>query len=220
VTELREWLTVRTGQQGWQIEEFVAGTGHHINALVRDEQVEPVQVGRYFGPLLDLPTGRRLGSVSVAGPQLHDLNARVVAALGGQGAFVVHTELIVTAAGEPVVIEVAARAPGGDVPRMAQLHAGVELEAANLRMQAGLPVVAPRPTGVDAAWLWVPVLPGERYRRTPDIRSEHEVRVRRVGQAGNDGASEVVGLSAVLWNADPARLAADVDLALTARWFA
>ncbi|NUT34792.1 MAG: hypothetical protein HOV79_17180 [Hamadaea sp.] len=217
--ELRAWLSTHDGERGWQIEEHVSGEGHHVNAVVRDGRVEPVQVGRYFGPLLDLPAGRRLGGVTVSDAGLHAVNERVVAALGGDGAFVVHTELIVTPAGEPVVIEVAARAPGGDVPRMALRHTGLHLEHAHLRLQAGLPVGPAVRTGDQAAWLWVPVMPGERFASAPPLRSAHELVVRPAGRSGHDGPAGVLGMSLVLWNADAAQFDADLATALAAPWF-
>lgn len=217
--ELRAWLSTHDGESGWQIEEHIDGVGHHVNAVVRAGAVTPVQVGRYFGPLLDLPAGRRLGSVSVPDAGLHALNERIVAALGADGDFIVHTELIVTPPGEPVVIEVAARAPGGDVPRMTLRHAGLQLEHANLRLQAGLPVDPPVHTGVQAAWLWVPVMPGERFAAAPPLLSPHELVVRPAGRTGHAGDAGVVGLSLVLWNADRSQLDSDIQTALTAPWF-
>ncbi|HEX6873305.1 MAG TPA: hypothetical protein VF163_19590 [Micromonosporaceae bacterium] len=61
VDEVHDWLRRRDGQSGWQVEEFVAGPQYHVNAVVCDGSVVPVQVGRYLGPLLELPQGRRLG---------------------------------------------------------------------------------------------------------------------------------------------------------------
>ncbi|NUR48695.1 MAG: hypothetical protein HOV71_11210 [Hamadaea sp.] len=189
VAELSEWLAAHDGEEGWEAEEFVAGVGHHVNAVVRGKHVEPVQVGRYLGPLLNLP----IGSMTVRYDSLHELNERVVATLG-YAEMVVHTELIVRPDGEPVIVEVAGRAPGGEVPRMAERHAGLNLEAAHLRLQAGLPVGSPQRTGLDAAWVW------RRPGGLPELASPHEVRRR-------DSVHSVV-----LWNADADQLAADAQV--------
>ncbi|MEV6964758.1 hypothetical protein AB0M47_06535 [Hamadaea sp. NPDC051192] len=188
VAELRDWLAAHEGEAGWEAEEFVLGVGHHVNSVVRTRHVEPVQVGRYLGPLLDLP----IGSMSVRYDSLHELNEHVVAALG-YAEMVVHTELIVRD-GVPVVVEVAGRAPGGDVARMAMRHAGINLEAAHLRLQAGLPIDSPHRTDLDAAWVWR--RPGE----LPPVTSPHEVYRRSTID------------SVVLWNADPAELERDAVL--------
>ncbi|MFE7404849.1 hypothetical protein [Isoptericola sp. NPDC057559] len=84
-----------------------------MNSLVPEGITTPVQTGSYLGPLLDRPGGRRLGGLAVAQDSplaglAQDLNRTVVAALGGRGAFVVHTEFAVIGEDELVVVEVAA----------------------------------------------------------------------------------------------------------------
>ncbi|MFF2453833.1 acetyl-CoA carboxylase biotin carboxylase subunit family protein [Isoptericola sp. NPDC058082] len=221
--DLRAWLADHEGDHGWQVEEYLDGTFHHVNALVRDGEVTPVQAGTYLGPLLDLPSGRRLGGWTVPhddelARRAHARDAAVVAALGGEGAFVVHTEFARTTDDELVVIEVAARAPGALVSELARLHAAVHLERANLALQAGLPVPEAGPTGTQAAWVWIPVMPGERYRRTPATTSGRLVHVRRAATRTHEGASGSLGVSVLLWHADPSTLAADVRTAATAAW--
>ncbi|MER6958024.1 ATP-grasp domain-containing protein [Streptomyces sp. NPDC000618] len=223
--EMRSWVTEHQGELDWQVEEFLDGTFHHVNGVVTDGTTTPVQAGTYLGPLLDLPSGRRLGGWTIPyGSSLarraHELNRAVVAALGDQGGFVVHTEFAVTRDDELVVVEVAARAPGALVSELARLHAGLNLEEVNFALQAGLPVPAPRPTGVEAAWVWVPVMPGERYRRTPPTTSERLVHVRKAAQQVHTGASGALGVSALLWSADPDVLAADVEIAAAFEWCA
>ncbi|MFI6013284.1 acetyl-CoA carboxylase biotin carboxylase subunit family protein [Streptomyces sp. NPDC051243] len=221
--ELRDWLAGHRGERGWQIEEYLDGTFHHVNGLVRDGATAPVQTGTYLGPLLDLPSGRRLGGWTVPhdselARRAHALNHDVVAALGGEGAFVVHTEFAVTGDDELVVVEVAGRAPGALVSELARLHAGLNLEEVNLALQAGLPVPEPHPTGTEAAWVWIPVMPGERYRHTPDTKSERLVHVRQAARQTHTGTSGAIGVSVLLWHTDPDVLAVDVRTAATAAW--
>lgn len=225
--DVRDWLAEHDGETGWQVDEFVDGTLHHVNALVRDGEITPVQVGRYLGPLLGLHAGRILGGATEQESSFtaaaHEMNERVVRALGDKGSFVVHTEFAVNPGGELVVLEVAGRAPGALVPELARLHAGVNLEVANLRMQAGLRVPEPAQQGVQAAWLWPPVMPGTRFHEPgPDpsgIRSAYEVHVRRVGREGNQGDGGVIGASMLLWHRDPVVLAEDVARACELTWF-
>ncbi|MER6565186.1 hypothetical protein ABT288_03070 [Streptomyces sp. NPDC001093] len=222
-SELRAWFAGHAGEPGWQIEEYLDGTFHHVNSVVRDGVPTPVQTGTYLGPLLDLPSGRRLGGWTVPHDselalRAHELNRDVVAALGGEGAFVVHTEFAVTRDDELVVVEVAGRAPGALVSELARLHAGLNLEEVNLALQAGLPVPEPRPTGTQAAWVWIPVMPGERYRHTPETTSERLVHVRQAARQTHTGASGALGVSVLLWHTDPDILAADVRTAAAAAW--
>lgn len=225
--EVRDWLGAHDGEAGWQVDEFVDGTLHHVNALVRDGVITPVQVGRYLGPLLGVDVGRTLGGVtepvSPFTAAAHELNERVVRALGGEGSFVVHTEFAVNGDGELVVLEVAGRAPGALVSELARLHAGVNLEVANLRMQAGLPASEPVSQGLHAGWLWPPVMPGARLHAPgPDLsglESEHEVHVRRVGWEGNASDGGLIGASVLLWHRDPVQLAEDIARARDLTWF-
>jgi hypothetical protein len=225
--DVRDWLVAHDGETGWQVDEFVDGTLHHVNALVRDGEITPVQVGRYLGPLLGVDAGRTLGGVTERESSFtaaaHELNERVVRALGSEGRFVVHTEFAVTGDGELVVLEVAGRAPGALVSELARLHAGVNLEVANLRMQAGLPVPEPVSQDLQAAWLWPPVMPGTRFHEPgPDLSglgSEYAVHVRRVGREGNESDGGLIGASVLLWHRDPAQLAEDTARAVDLTWF-
>jgi hypothetical protein len=225
--DLRAWLAEHDGEPGWQVDEFVHGPLHHVNALVRDGGITPVQVGRYLGPLLGLDAGRTLGGVTEQESKFteaaHEMNERVVRALGSEGRFVVHTEFAVNGNGEMVVLEVAGRAPGALVSELALLHAGVQLEVANLRMQAGLPVPEPVAQDLQAAWLWPPVMPGTRFHEPgPDLSglaSGHEVHVRRAGREGNATGGGLIGASVLLWHRDPARLAEDVAAVGDLAWF-
>ncbi len=223
------WLSRHDGEAGWQVDEFVTGDLGHVNAVVRHGDVRPVQVGRYLGPLLGLNHGRVLAGWTVPAdtPEAaaaHKFNARVVAALGSDGDFVVHTEFATTPDGRLVVLETAARAPGASVSETARVHAGVQLEVAHLRLQAGLPVPEPdHSAGSQAAWLWLPVMPGQRWAGTPEavqgFASDVDVHVRRVGRDGNTGTEGELGAAVRLTNSDPGTLAAEVDVARRAPWF-
>jgi len=223
------WLARHDGESGWQVEEFVDGPLGHVNALVRHGEVHPVQVGRYLGPLLGFDRGRVLGgwTLPAEAPEAaaaHELNERVVAALGSDGEFVVHTEFATTPDGRLVVLETAARAPGAAVSELARVHAGVQLEVAHLRLQAGLGVPEPdRTSRRHAAWLWLPVMPGQRWAGTPEavrgLGSDVEVHVFRVGRDGNTGADVRLGAAALLTSTDPGALADDVDVLRRAPWF-
>ncbi|MBO3089500.1 ATP-grasp domain-containing protein [Cellulomonas dongxiuzhuiae] len=223
------WLARHDGETGWQVDEFVDGDLGHVNALVRQGDVRPVQAGRYLGPLLGFERGRVLGgwTLPADSPQAvaaHELNERVVRALGADGDFVVHTEFATTPDGRLVVLETAARAPGAAVSELARVHAGVQLEVAHLRLQAGLPVPEPAGTaGRHAGWLWLPVLPGQRWggvpEVVPDLGSDVEVHVFRAGRDGNTGPDVRLGTAVLLTGTDPGALARDVDVLRRAPWF-
>jgi hypothetical protein len=180
-------------------------------------------VGRYLGPLLGLPQGRRLGGVILAEDDelvapAYALNEAVVAALGSTGAFVVHTEFVHRPDGRLTVLEVAARAPGAMVSAAAGHHAGHNLEVAHLALQLGALTPAVHPTGIQAGWVWAPVMPGETFTAEPVFESPAQVHVRAIAKSGNRGSSGQLGASVLCWNADQAQLDRDVQLALSWDW--
>jgi hypothetical protein len=210
-------------EAGWEAEEYLAGPQFHVNGLVRDGEVTPVMAGRYLGPLLGLEHGRRLGGVSLPPddplvPAAHDLNRAVAAALGADGAFVIHTEFCVGPGGRLVVLETAARAPGAMLPAVSWRHAGVDLERANLALQLGRPLPEPGDTGWLAGWVWVPVMPGERLTRPPTFRCASDVHLRELARTGNRGRTGGIGASVTLWSRDVVELDADLELAAADDW--
>lgn len=220
---LLDWQRRRAGEAGWHWEEFLEGRQFHANAIVREGDVEHVQVGRYVGPLLGFGQGQRVGSSTLPpdSPEAvtgRRLNEAAVAALGGEGSFVVHTEYVKRPDGTPVVLEVAARAPGALVAEASRLHAGVNLEQANLALQAGAPVGRPAPTGYAAAWLWVPVMPGEMFGAGPSFTGESLVQIKRSGRERNLGDSGRFGASVLLWSRDAETVEADLELAENWDW--
>jgi biotin carboxylase len=223
VDDIQRWQHARRGLAGWHLEEFLAGTQYHVNGIVCDGVVTPVQVGHYRGPLLGFFGGRRLGGTTLPPsdplvPVAHRLNEAVVAALGGAGRFIVHTEFMLRPDGSTAVLEVAARAPGAMVSEAARLHTGVNLESCNLALQAGAPAATAGWTGFDAGWLWVPVLPGEAFRRGPEFSGHSRVHIRRAAREGNRRGRVLLGASVLLWSKDDEELAADMELAATWDW--
>lgn len=95
-----------------------------------------------------------------------------------------------------VVLETAARAPGGLVSDIAVLHIGVHLEQLNLMLQAGEPAALPAPTDVHAAWLWFPRTGQDRRPRAP--RCEHRLEALP--------PTSPIAWSLLAWDPDPERL--------------
>lgn len=220
---LHDWLIEHDGECDWQIDEYIEGNQYHVNAIVRHGEVLPVMVGRYLGPLLGLPSGHKLGGMSLSNddpltPRAHALNARVVESLGSDGDFIVHTEFIVDASDRLVVVESAARAPGAMLPEISRLTTGTQLERANLALQLGRDVAVPRDTGVHAGWMWVPVMPGRRIDNVPSFDSFHLVHVSALGRDGNNGPHGALGASLVCWSTERSQVDRDMELAAHAAW--
>jgi hypothetical protein len=114
--------------------------------------------------------------------------------------------------------------PLAEVSELARIHAGVNLDVAQLRLQAGLPISEPdNSAGQHAAWLWLPVMPGEVWdvMRSPQdaLTCDVDVHVRHVARYGNTSDTGVIGASVLLTGADPHMLASDIAAVLRARWF-
>jgi biotin carboxylase len=212
-TAFTEWLA--TGEGEWLVEKYIDGEHFHVNAIVRDGIIEHVTVGRYLSSLLDLKGARATGSISIPDSEPVAQDARSAAeaglrALGIDGQFISHAELIRDSNGQMWMIEIAARAPGALVSEVAELAAGVHLVEASYRLQAGLPVPRPRRGATDAAWIWFPLadLSGDQIQR-PAIASPYRLAVGAV-PAPTKRIGLTVGAQALVWSDDHTQLEADV----------
>lgn len=199
--KLERWLGEHAGEEGWEVESFLEGTMFHANALVEAGRVTPLLVGEYIGSPLALERGAALGSVTVPPGQAvarqgRELNRKVVAALGGGGRFVTHTEFVLEPSGRVVFLETAARAPGALISDISLLHTGVHLEQLNLRLQAGLVDASPSPTGLFAGWLWLP----RRSESKPAAPPRCEYRLE------HHPAPYPIAHSLLAWDPDPGHL--------------
>lgn len=100
----------------------------------------------------------------------------------------------------------------------ARLYAGANLEQVDLGLQLGCPTPAPTPTGVLAGWVWVPVMPGERFGPGPAFEGGSLVHVREVARRGHTGRRGTVGASVLVWGDGQDVLEHDVELATTWDW--
>lgn len=212
--ELAEWCATGTGE--WPVERYIEGQHFHVNAIVRDGSIEHVVVGRYLSSLLELKKARATGSISVPDADPVARDARVMAkaavrALGLDGQFVTHAELIRDVQGRFSIIEVAARAPGALVSEVTELAAGVHLVEASYRVQAGMSVARSWRGAVDMAWIWLPLgeLRGDEVRR-PAIASPYQLAIGSVPPPGQR-AGLTIGGQVVAWLEDYPQLEADVD---------
>lgn len=207
--KLGRWLRAHGGETGWEVERFLEGDVFHVNAVVEDGQVKPLLVGEYVGSPLALEGGGAIGSITIpseaaVAEEGRALNRRVVEALGGGGRFVIHTEFVREPSGRLVLLETAARAPGGLVSEVAVLHLGVHLEQLNFALQAGEAGMAPVPTGVFSAWLWFP-RSEEGNGPPPAPRCEHRLEILP--------PTSSIAYSLLVWDSDPERLREEVRTA-------
>jgi hypothetical protein len=129
----------------YQVEEFVDGVLHHVDAFrVLGAPIAAV-ASHYTGQgclehWTDAPFGSRtLGHNDPASERLVAETWRLVDALPSPQTVCVHAEFFVTGSGEIVLCEVAARVGGGPIPRMLREVLGVDPRELWARLECGLP---------------------------------------------------------------------------------
>ncbi|TQC50912.1 ATP-grasp domain-containing protein [Rhodococcus sp. WS4] len=162
----------------YEVEEFVDGAVHHVDAFRVGGRPVAAVVSRYTGQgclehWTDAPFGSR--SVDTADPicaRLVDETWRLVDALVSPPTVCVHAEFFVTGGGDIVLCEVAARIGGGPIPTMLRHVLGIDPRHLWARVECGLPTdldaVRERvATAPHAAFYGVPPRLG-RVQRLPD----------------------------------------------------
>jgi ATP-grasp domain len=129
----------------YQVEEFVDGVLHHVDAF-RVFGVPIAAVASHYtgqGCLehwTDAPFGSRtLDRNDLVSNRLVQETWRLVDALPSPRTVCVHAEFFVTGSGEIVLCEVAARIAGGPIPRMLREVLGIDPRELWARVECGLP---------------------------------------------------------------------------------
>jgi ATP-grasp domain len=178
-------LAATVGRSGrFEVEEFVRGTLHHVDSIVREGRVVVATVSQYLDPTTAFAgQARMLRSVNLPeGPETRALRATNAAVLASHPYLsgVTHLEAFLVQDGEVVFCEVAARVGGGAVAPAFHARTGVDLYATHLYAQAGvLPPESVPISDLLAGWLLLyagpgimtrpPGLPQEEWVLGPDV---------------------------------------------------
>jgi phosphoribosylaminoimidazole carboxylase (NCAIR synthetase) len=141
--EWESWREANVRQlQGFEAEEFIDGTLYHVNALVVDGKAVLTASAPYLPGMgnIDFASGSPFVSLLLRDgdlkARLQNFSDDVIEELGMvQG--VTHLECFVTAAGEIVFCEIAARPGGGGIVLMIEAQYGVNYAHANLLLEGG-----------------------------------------------------------------------------------
>jgi hypothetical protein len=131
--------------QPYEVEEFVDGVLHHVDAFRVDGVPVAAVASRYSGQgcldhWSDAPFGSHtLDSADPLSNRLVRETWRLVDALPSPRTICVHAELFVTGTGEIVLCEVAARIAGGPIPKMLRHVLGIDPRELWARVECGLP---------------------------------------------------------------------------------
>jgi biotin carboxylase len=202
----------------YEYEEFIDGKIFSVNIVSRDGRSEFAGVTEYLVNSSAVREGRVNADINLIDtdprvPRMIAFTEAVLDALGRpDGAS--HLELFLTAAGELVFLEVAARFKGLAGVAAMQRNYGVALVNLALDIEAGL---ASRPWPDEQVYCFDAVIPKERgviaRLVDPDIESEYEI-TWKVHEGQNLGQGESLGDNGgvfLVWNKDYDVLYADYE---------
>jgi hypothetical protein len=160
--ELDRALGAIGNPRDYEAEEYVEGAIHHVDGIRRGGRFHFVTVSEYVNTCLGFAQGVPLGSVLLdPGPRRDELVGFTADCLDAlelwDGPF--HLELIVTASGEPVFLEVGMRPGGAGVPFLHRDLFGVDLYLEAFRTAIGLPALPAgdaTPAHAGGGWLVFP----------------------------------------------------------------
>lgn len=106
----------------YEFEEYIEGVMGHCDSMVVDGKICFAEVCKYPAPPLEFLNGRPTGSLlmlpeDLLRQKILDINCLVLKILNAQDC-VTHMEFFVTESGDIIVIEIAARPPGGGIVPM------------------------------------------------------------------------------------------------------
>jgi len=139
---LAAWYTKQTNPAGFEAEEFIDGPLHHVNAVVRDGKVLLTASALYVPGManIDFRAGTPFVCVMTEDPllrrRLEAYSTRVIETLGLPNG-VTHLECFVTASGEIVFCEIAARPGGGGIVQMIESQCGINYSRATMLLEGG-----------------------------------------------------------------------------------
>jgi biotin carboxylase len=211
----------------WLVEQYLDGPAFSVESLVTDDAVEHIAVcekGPIAGPFfreIGHSTPPRLATGTVS--ELTDLATRAIRALGIDWG-VTHAEFKFTSAGDPHMLEIAARMGGGSIRQVVRLATGVDLVELTLRLALGQrPAVhaGPRADGSAAASRSLyPSQPGRLVRievaglsRLPGVQAVNQwLHPGQSYRIPPDGYGEVCGVVTVGRTPDTAIRLADAAI--------
>lgn len=177
-----------------EIEELVDGEMFHVNGFVRDGAVVAIWPSRYVNDCRKFIDGLPQGSFTLeAGDpdaeRLCDFTRQVLRALPTPETTAFHAEVWLRPDGTSTLCEIASRVGGPEVPAQFEVAFGVDLRAAFLRGQAGLPVPIEGPAArprVVAGELLLPLRRGRLLEAPAACSLEGVVSYELTAEAGRE----------------------------------
>lgn len=165
----------------FQIEEFIAGTVFHCDAIVKNSKIIFNSISEYIWPIALFKTGYPTGSIWLPPfdprwNRLNEFHQRVIAAMHPpDGA--THCELFLSENNEVVFLEIATRPSGALVVSTIEKIIGVNLELAHFKLRLKRPLtIQQKPAGNFSLFCYVPKKHGKVISLgLPALKSEVNV---------------------------------------------
>ncbi len=215
------WLKDHSNRDSFEIDEYVRGKLYHCDSIVENGQIKKIFICEYNNPCADFMKGKPLGSISLMEDhpffkEFSAYNKKVLQAINIPDNTVTHFEFFRKQDGELIFLEIANRAPGGEIPFVYHIMTGKNLEEILVRLQMQLPVdLNFKQPEVFSAFIRFPKIRGiVASLSNPDITDiKSHYSIRRFVQVG-DKIEQAANLSdsaiiMVLWNRDYGELSQD-----------
>ena len=162
---LYEWAKQTNPSDYFEIDEFIEGTMYHCDSYIQEGKVLFSFVSENSRPCYNFTVGQMKGTIVL--PQDNPDHIRIAHAaeqalitIGMPQAGVTHLEVIKTKEQKLYFIEVAHRSPGCLIPKMYEVHSGIDTITSHFLLQID-PDFYPIPQcGTYAAWACYPKSPG------------------------------------------------------------
>jgi len=140
----RDWCEKNQDSDRFEIDEFISGTFYNTDALIENKEIIFTRSCKHIYPNYEFMLGKPIGSVVLREGSHEDnlLSAFLRQVLADMGEIpansAINLDCYITEAGEPVFIEIAARAQGGMASQLYERHVGIHIEEAHFLLQMGL----------------------------------------------------------------------------------
>lgn len=205
------WLKDNGNRDYFEIDEYIKGNLFHCDSIIQNGEIKKIFICAYNNPCADFMKGKPLGSLSLMEnhpffEEFSAYNEKVLRAINIPDNTVTHFEFFRKENGELIFLEIANRAPGGEIPFVYHIMTGKNVEEILVRLQMQLPVdLNFKQPEVFATFMRFPKIRGVvKSFLTPDIKSYYSVRRfvqvgERIEQAAN---LSHLAMIMVLWNRD------------------
>ena len=207
--ELLQWLSTNCNKNYFEIDEFVTGTLYHCDSIVQNGDIKHVFISQYNVPCAEFMKGKAMGSfpLKTNHPLFNELaayNQQVLETINVPDNTVTHFEFFRNNEGEFIFLEIANRAPGGELPFSYRIMSEKNVEEILVRLQMQIPIDlhfdSPK---VFAAFMRFPKIKGiVKKLINPKLKSAYSLR--HYVNVGNqlvqaENLSDMVA-SMVIWN--------------------